>query len=382
MTERIHYDNALVEPPTRLNPVTLATSLSKRRNALLGKFSTNLTIRYTPFVSTQTAGTVAFGVAQSPETTLHSISALSPSYTGPIWKPAQLNVPKSLLNVREWATSETNSYYLVVAGAGGNITITCTLHLQVAQQDKAYYTYDKFEDLPYLTTTCYVGPRLEGMSLICGMPINPDEWGGIGQVINIDLTRATGKTTTSSHIVCTPETKSYVAVQYAFGTQHKFEYDAYNAGLEWMPSTDVFYNYEDTGPPWGATRVAIVGRWRPIAGSPQGWCSIKPKSIRTTINGNAGTFWYPYTILLLYYHYPGVNIYDDSFKPGIYVHTKRVMPRPPGLAEPNEAQYIPMMMATMQALWSRYWYPDSTPLQTLQFTRAKQALEDWPTTEM
>lgn len=381
MTERIHYDNALVEPPTRLNPVTLAATLSKRGNALLGKFSTNVTVRYTPYVSTQTAGTVAIGISHTPESTLHSISALSPSYTGPIWKPAQLNIPKALLNTQNWATSETGSYYLVVAGSGGNITITCTVQLQVAQQDKSYYSYDKFEELPYLTTTCYVGPRLEGFSLVCGMPLDPNEWGGYGQTINVDLTRASGRTT-SSQAVCTPETKYYIAVMFSFGSQHKLEYDAYNASFEWHDTFDTLYNYEDQGPPWGATRVGITGKWRPVAGSTQGWCSVKGKSIRTTVNGSAYTFWYPYTILILYYYYPGIRIYDDAFKPGIRVQTKRILPRPPGLAQPNESQYIPLMMATIQALWSRYWYPESTPLQTLQFSRAKQALEDWPTTDI
>lgn len=202
-------------------------------------------------MSTQTAGTVAFGVSKTPETTLHSISALSPSYSGPIWRPAQLNIPKTLLNIQEWATAETTSYYLVAAGSGGNFTITCTLNLQVAQQDKAYYTYDRFEDLPYLTTLCYVGPRLEGFSLACGMALDINNWGGVGQVMNIDLTTGSGKTTMSSTGFCTPEEKSYIAVMFAFTRYVELDYNAYNDDQEWHAASDIIWVYTDKGPAWG-----------------------------------------------------------------------------------------------------------------------------------
>lgn len=381
MTERLHYDRVVVEPPLRLNPVTLATLLSRRHAALSGKFLTNVTVRYNPSVSTETAGTVAFGLSRLPDTTLQQISALSPNYVGSVWKPATLNIEKSLLNTQDWLTSRSASLYLVAHNSQGTFTITCTIRLLVTQSDKAYYTYDEYEQLPLLTTSCYVGPRLEGFSLACGAPDNLKTYNGNGVVINVDMTRATARTTRSSYGLLTPSSKTYLGVVFSLTGHYRWTFDSANRSMRWINSNHTLWSFNAQSPPTGAMDADDRGSSRVVIGSTAPWCWIESLYEYVNLSGTNFKFWYPYAVLVLYYYYPGVNIQNPDFRPSLRVHTRSLLPSPPGNAQPDKEQEVPLFMALMQALWSAYWHPDLDPLQKLQFTAAKRALEDWPTTE-
>lgn len=382
MTERIHYDGAVVDLPLPLNPIILTTLLSNRRVAAQGRFVTNILVRYHPDVSTETAGTVAFAVSRLSSTNLQAISACVPSYTGPVWKPAQLNIPHSLVNVQEWLTENTPTLFLVADGARGNFTITCTIKLLISLADKAYTAYDPYEQLSYLTTQCYVGPVLEGFSLVSCMAIDLNKWRGTGMVINVDMTNAGGRTTNSRQGLRTPRDKCYIAVLFGCGSIYDWKYYGDNNAYSWHTNTDVMWSYDNTSPPTGQVSVSQLGSWRPVVGSTQEWAWIDTDTVYTTVNGNAMTFYYPCSYVVLYYYYAGVNIFDPTFRPMLLAHPGSKVPLPPGLARPNTRQYIPLFMTKMQALWSPYWKPVRDIQQNAQLEQAKASLECWPVTSL
>lgn len=380
MTERIHYSDAIVTPPTHLNPVLLANALSDRSTAALARFKTNVLIRYLPNVSTETAGTVAFAVAKVPHTALSTIAALQPSHTGPVWKPATLNIPKSLLNLQSWATADSECLYLVAANAQGSFAITTTLALASTTSKAHALTADPMIQLGRLSTVAFVGPRLEGFSLVCAAPDSPLTWTGEGISMNVDLTRATGNSTfAKSKGLRTPDNKPYIAVRFGMGSAYQYNYTTQNRDYDWRSSLQL-YSYDSRNAPTGGITQTFVASWRPIHGSTNWWCDVRPHDYVQVINGVNYVMYRPLCLLVLYYYYPGIDIFRYDFSPKLLAHPEELLPVPPGQATPMKEQSIPLLMGTLQLLWSPYWLPIQERQQVEQLTNAKTALLDWPVT--
>ena len=191
MTERLFIDACVVTLPLQLSPVTIASKLAPRSPQAQGRFLTAVSVRYQPNVSTATSGVVALGLTTEPNATIKTIAANEPNHIGPVWKPATIILPRDRLNLQEWSTQETPSLYLVGVNLAGHVTITCTLQLTlVTSWPLPAPPPNPLDQLAELDTTAYVGPVLEGFSLVCCAPYTlQPQWKGVGQVINIDLTR-------------------------------------------------------------------------------------------------------------------------------------------------------------------------------------------------
>lgn len=380
MTERIHYSDAIVTTPLALNPVQLANTLSNRKTVTLGRFKTNLLIRYLPNVSTETTGSVAFAVSQTPHTTLASIAAVQPSYVGPVWRPAILNIPKSLLNLQSWLAADSRSLYLVAANAQGSFSITTTLALATSTNKPEAPIPDPMLELGTLSTVAYVGPRLEGFSLVCCAPNNVGAWTGDGLAMNIDLTRATGKSTLASYGLRTPDNKPYVAVRFGMSSSYKWNYTTNNKSYSWKANTQL-YSYSNRDPPTSALAASYHGSWRTINGSTSWWCDVRPTSSTGVVNGGSFTWYVPMCLLVLYYHFPNTDIFDPLFDPELFAHPGLRLPDPSGDAVVAAQQRVPMLMGILQQLWSPWWNPVNDPFQVNQLQHAKTALLSWPTTQ-
>lgn len=378
MTERIHYDSARIKPPFLLNPVTIANLLSGGRQISQGTFVTNLVIRYHPDVSTTTPGTVAFGLSTSILTTPQEIAATSPSYAGAIWQPAILNVPKSTVNTQTWMSANSPALYLVASAVTGSFSLTCTIKL--VSTLLAPVSLSPREELERLSLLTYVGPQLEGFSLVCCIPQYIDQWQGNGLVLNVDLTRAKGNTTTSNYGLATPNNKDYVAVVFGCSPYATWNYNSQNSSASWKDYTRCIWQYNYRDLPSGAPPATYYGSWRPIKGSTSWWCDIRPATAGATINGSIFRTYQAIAIVVLYYYYPNTDVFASDFLPGIQANPGLIMPEPPGQAQPEQPTYVPLLMATTQLLWSPYWEPTLTEDQLVRFSTAKQYLQDWPAT--
>lgn len=380
MTERVHYSEAPVTLPLPLNPVQLAEKLSNRTTVTLGRFKTNLLIRYLPNVSTETAGSVAFSVSKTLHTSFASIAAVYPSYVGPVWKPATLNVSKSILNLQSWSTADSECLYLASSAAQGTFTLTTTLSLvSSTAREEVDEPDDPYIDLAEISTVGFVGPRLEGFSLVCCAPSDLTDWRGDGVSINVDLTSAKALCSTAAIGLKTPTTKQYIGVRFGMSSSYNMTYDRRNRGFSWSSDSQLYSFRKDTAV--AAIEPTFFAQWRKIDGNPSGWAFIETSRTWEVVNGSRFEYYVPMCLLILYYHYPGTDIFDSNFKPGIIANPGRLMPLPPGAAVPEKIQSVPMLMGILQSLWSPYWKPLLDNEQFTRFEKAKQALLEWPVVE-
>lgn len=389
MTERLFIDACVVTLPLRLSPVDIASKLSPRSPQAQGRFLTTVNVRYQPNVSTATAGVVALGLTTDPSATLRTIAANEPHHIGPVWKPATLLLPKDRINLQDWSTQGAPALYLVGVNMRGSISITCTLQLTLVASwppplPPPPPPPDPIEQLVSIDTQAFVGPVLEGFSLVCCAPnVLQPQWKGVGQVINIDLTRANGSSSTSSYGLRTPETKPYVAVRYGFGANFKYNYNSNNTTYSWQSNSQVIYGYTDQNGQQSAVPVSYYASWRPIRGSTGWWCDVRPSLTQVVLGGQTFDWYYPMCQLILYYYFPSVNIFASDFTPGVYCLPNDTLPCPPGAAEANKPQLVPLNMGKMQQFWSRFWHPNfalanlGNELQ-YRFTQAKYAFTQWP----
>lgn len=385
MTERLFVDACVVTLPLKLSAVSIANHLSPRSPQAQGRFLTAVQVRYQPNVSTETAGLVALGLTTTEDADLHTISANYPNYIGPVWKPASLQLPKERINLQDWAPLGAPSLYLVGHNVNGHVTITCTIQLTLAVTwPLPPAPVDPLKSLPELDTQAYVGPVLEGFSLVCCAPTTlQPEWGGVGQVINIDMTRARGHTTTSTYGLATPNNRPYIAVRYGFGSSFEYRYNTANSAYSWKSNTQVVYSYTNKDASTSALAIKYYASWRPIQGSTEWWCDVRPSKQQFVLGGNTFNWYVPMTQLVLYYYFPEVDVFDTAFTPGVRCVPASVLPCPPGDAIANKPQLVPLNMGRNQQLWSWWWQPDfgaDTAGKELQyrFTEAKYALTKWP----
>lgn len=375
MTERLHISEALLAPHASLNPVRLVHALSRRHDVTLGKFRTNLLIRYLPNVSTETAGSVAFAASPTPHSTLSAIAALQPSYTGPVWRPATLNVPKTLLNTQSWLAADSESFYLAAAGHKGTFTITVTLSLTTTTIVRS-----PLYELTTLDLHAYVGPRLEGFSLAFVGPENVARWRGGGIVMNVDLTRGLGRSKDISQGFVTPDNKPYVAVRFGTTGAYTFTVNSQNSNYFWN-EVQMLDHYVNLPAPPGAITGLYFGTWRPIHGSTDYWARVQSKAYSVLVDANYGPridTYYTYGILILYYSYPNVDIFSETFSPFVPATHGNKVPNPSGNVNAHKEATLSPLRGVIPTLWSPYWLPLQNPTILDQLARSKDALMDWP----
>lgn len=235
--------------------------------------------------------------------------------------------------------------------------------------------------LTTVNTHCYFGPILAGFSLVGCMPQfdTANVWKGVGSVININLRDGSG-VTTGNRYIRTPEQKNYVAVRYGFGSNFNYTYSTSNKSYSWKSNSNVVEKYTTRTDPSETAPVSYWGSWRPVKGSTSWWAEINPTSQSGMINGVYTTIFYPCAQLIMYYEYPGVDIFSTTFRPYINIEPGNKLPCPSGTMVPNKLQSLPLNHSLLQVVWNPAWRPqlDDHPWVTNMFETSKTEFEAWP----
>lgn len=381
MTTRIVVDRLVVDQfPFVLNPVRILDELVGVSFAQDARFHVSLVVRYTPSVSTSTPGQAFFSASIASSTQPATIAAHSPSVCTPVWKGCELIVPKDLLNPQRRTTSSQQWLYLNAAGFQGTVDISTTILATVLTLRRAV---NPVKDLQTLFTQCYVGPILAGFSLVFCLPqyLQPS-WTGRGYAMNYDMRAGRGITGNNLYIK-TPGNKDYVAIVIGSGGVYDWKFQE---GVP-TPSFKTFkefvweYDNKESGSNNGMA-PNYFGSWTAIRGSANWWAEIRPRYTEYNIGGNYIKWYYPVTMLILYYEYPGVDVFDRRFEPSIKCDPDDV-PCPSAGQGVQYPSRVPLSNATMQCLWNPHWKPtvrDSTEGIELtdEFSSAKDYLLRWP----
>lgn len=383
MTDRIVVERLILPSlPFELNPLRIAKELLAQQSATQARFLTSITARYTPNVSASTPGQTILCASQEPAGNYNKAASAACKVIRPVWKGFALVIPKDLLSFESWSRAGTPHLWLSAIGAEGTVDISCTI--RAVSQPLISLPLTPDEKLVRISTQAYVGPILAGFSLVGGLPYSPQpSWTGIGQVINVDLMDATG-TTTSTRYVRTPENRNYVAVLYGFGSTMDYVLNSSNKPYRWKSWNDVLWDYDfQSNDSWYNTGVAYVGTWRPIVGNTSWWLEANARKTEVVLGGTRVTWYYPLAHLILYYYFPGVDIFADDFTPTLTAHPGDAIPCPPGNAEANKLQMLPLATHRLVSLWNASWNPvlDSIVAGTQQryvLAKYKQGITEWP----
>lgn len=374
MSVRLVCDRLIVdELPFKLDPLHIATRLLPANSCGEATFASSVIVRYTPNVSSETPGQTVLAVFTRGVSTVREAHAAACKVISPIWKSSSLVIPKDLLRFEDWSRSSQPSLWLSCVNPLGTVDISCTI--KCAVQFKLTPTPTLEERISTLTTKCFLGPVLSGFSFIGCMPSKVSAtWGGNGNVININLKNGTG-ITTGNRWIRTPETRDYVAVRYGFGNSFGYSYTSANQKYSWQSFSYVLSKYTNAVPAPGSADVYFTGSWRPIKGSTSWWAEINPTKETST-----GPYYHPCAQLILYYEYPGINVFSPDFTPSIRVRPGDMLPCPPGTMLPNLEQNLPLNHSRLQIAWNAGWKPQLTnsPFAVEMFQEAKEDFTAWP----
>lgn len=374
MSARIVCDRLIIpELPFKLDPYLILNALAPGKHCGLATFVSSVTVRYTPNVSSETPGQTVLAASTRGINSVREAHAAACKVISPIWKGASLVIPRDLLRFEDWSRNAQSSLWLSCVNVQGTVDISCTI--KCAVQFKLPTTPTITDRLTSLNTQCYLGPVLAGFSLVGSMPqIESGTWSGAGNVINIDLKDGTGKTTGNRYIR-TPEKRNYVAVRYGIGSV-EYVYTTANKNYSWNDYPDVVSKYISADPASGSANVFYTGSWRPIKGSTSWWAEVNTRKHTT----GGVTRSYPCAQLILYYEYPGVDIFSPKFTPAIRVHPGDLLPCPSGNMSPNQEQKLPLNQSRLQVAWNTAWNPvlTNSPLLAELFENAKKEFTAWP----
>lgn len=386
MSARVVCDRLVVpDQHFPLHPLTIIDALTNARWCSEATFATSVTVRYTPNVSSDTPGQVILAVSRGVTTTPAAAYASACKAIAPVWKSLHLVVPKELLNFQRWTREQSSHLWLSCLGVAGSVDISCTIRCVTQLQLPRTVLPSLTDRVSRLETNCYLGPILAGFSYV-GLMVNSAQsiasfyWPGNGQVININLKNGEG-VTTGNRFIRTPENRNYVAVRYGFGSSFDYVYTSANKQYDWKTWKDTLSSYTAKSDLAYAVPVSYYGSWRPIKGSTTWWAEINPKSTRVSEGqpSTIHTYYHPCTQLILYYEYPGVDIFAPKFKPSIEVTPGDDLPCFSGTAVPNKTQKLPLHVSFLQTVWSPYWNPNlKLPGQLSLFEAAREELTAWP----
>lgn len=378
MSARLVCDRLILnELPFKLDPLQLATRLLPANSCGEATFDSSVTVRYTPNVSSETPGQTVIAAFTRSVSTVREAHAAACKVISPVWKSASLVIPKDLLRFEDWSRGAQPSLWLSCVNVQGTVDISCTI--KCAVQFTLTPTPRLEDSLTTLNTNCYLGPVLAGFSFVGSMPqIQTGNWSGAGNVININLKDGTGKTTGNRYIR-TPEARNYVAVRYGIGSA-SYVYTTANKDYSWNSQSSVLSQYTNANPASGSANVFYTGSWRPIKGSTSWWAEVNTEKHSTVSNGVTTTRYYPCAQLILYYEYPGVDIFSPDFTPAIRVHPGDLLPCPSGNMSPNQEQQLPLNHSRLQMAWNAGWKPvlTNSPLAVEMFENAKEEFIAWP----
>lgn len=379
MSARLVCDRLIIhELPLKLDPLQIATQLLPANSCGEATFVSSVTVRYTPNVSSETPGQTVLAVFTRGISTVREAHAAACKVISPVWKGASLVIPKDLLRFEDWSRSTQPSLWLSCVNVQGIVDVSCTIKCVVQ------FTLNpmrRVEDsLTTINTNCYLGPVLAGFSFTGSMPaIQFGTWSGGGNTININLKDGSGKTT-SNRYIRTPESRDYVAVRYAIGSAD-YVYTTANKKYSWKSYSYVLSKYTTSSPAPGSADVFFTGSWRPIKGSTSWWAEVNAKKQSIVSGGTTKTEYLPCSQLILYYEYPGVDIFSPDFAPAIRVHPGDLLPCPAGNMSPNQEQTLPLNHSRLQMAWNAGWKPvlTNSPLAVEMFENAKKEFVAWPT---
>lgn len=384
MSARLVCDRLVLhEFPFKLDPLLIANQLAPANWSGEATFVTAITVRYTPNVSSDTPGQVVLAAFTHGVTTVRDAHAAACKVISPVWKTAVLVIPKDLLRFENWSRSAQPSLWLSAVDVKGMVDISCTLRCASQFKLPPPPQPPSLEDrLTDVRTRCYFGPILAGFSFVGCMPYfqTGNLWGGSGSVININLRDGSG-VSTGNRYIRTPENKNYVAVRYGFGSNFDYVYTSANQNYSWKSSSNVVEKYTSRSDPSGTASVSYTGSWRPIKGNTSWWAEINPHYKNGMLNGVNTTTYYPCSQLIMYYEYPGVNIFSTTFRPHIDIEPGDNLPCPAGTKVPNKLQSLPLNHSLLQVAWNPAWRPylNDFPWVVDMFETAKQEFEAWPT---
>lgn len=376
MSERIYFNEAVIEGDLALNPVNLISLLKGSTTQQRAKFVTDVVIHYRPAVPTSTPGQVYLAYREQPAPPHFLPTACKPLYVGPVWKKGFLRIKRDLVAAQQWLTAGDTTPWLIVRGVKGNVTITCT----VLALQYSVIPPPPPEQLEDINTEAWAGPVLAGFSLVFyGADMPQTNAGGV--CMTIDLRKGTGKMTTNLWIQ-TPETKPYLCVRYGtFPSGCTFTYNSDNQGITWKSYTHVLYSMSTISSNLGYI-PNYYASWAPIHGSASWWLETRAGGYR--IEGAGGNAWRPYNMLFLYYDYGDVNIFDSSFVPSVTILPSAEQPTPSPGFKPGEVQQLPLHVSKMPSLISRFWNLSMDPLygsevQLLKrLDQLKEQVVSWP----
>lgn len=369
----------LTELPFKLDPQLIANTLIRSDCCSEATFASSVTVRYTPNVSSETPGQTVLAVFTRSVNSVREAHAAACKAISPIWKGTSLVIPKDLLRFEDWSRSSQPSLWLSCVNVQGTVDISCTI--KCAVQFKLTPMPTSVDRLITLDTKCYLGPVLAGFSLVGCMPMlqTGSVWPGVGNVINISLKDGTGYATGNRYIR-TPEARDYVAVRYGFGSKFDYVYTTANKEYSWRTYSSVVSKFNSTSSMNGAVEISYYGSWRPIKGGTNWWAEINPRKENVVSGGVSTPYYYPCAQLILYYEYPGVDIFSPDFVPYLLVHPGDDLPCPAGSMSPNEEQKLPLNHSRLQMTWNPAWRPVliNEPLALDMFVKAKQEFTSWP----
>lgn len=379
MSERIFFNAAVISGDIELNPVNIITALKGSITQQRARFCTDLVVHYHPAVPSSTPGQVYLAFREQPAPLEYLPTACQPMYTGPVWRKGFLRIRKSLITPQEWLTANDPCPWLLVRGANGNVTITCTI---TALQ---YSTIPPPlpEQLEDINTEAWAGPVLAGFSLVfygADMPqTNP---GGV--CMTVDLQKGTGIMTDNLYIR-TPDNQPYLCVRYGtFPSGCTFRYDTTNQGITWKSNTHVLYSMQTITSNLGYLPTYYAS-WAAIHGSTSWWVETRAGEYR--IEGAGGNAWRPYNMLYLYYDYGNVNIFDPNFVPSVTILPSAEQPTPTPGFKPGEVQQLPLHVSKLSSLISKWWNLSMDPTYgteeqlLVRLDDLKQQIITWPVNE-
>lgn len=376
MSERIFFNEAVITGDVSLNPVSLIATLKGSVTQQRAKFLTDVVIHYHPSVPASTPGQVYLAYREQPAPLDYLPVACKPLFVGPVWKKGFLRIKRDLVSAQQWLTLGDSTPWLLVRGAQGTITLTCTvLALQYSVIPPPLP-----EQLEDINTEAWAGPILAGLSLVFyGADMPQTNAGGV--CMTIDFKKGTGVMTNNLYIR-TPETKPYLCVRYGtFPSGCTFTYSSKNQGISWKSNSHVIYSMATISSNLGYI-PNYYASWAAINGSASWWLETRAGSYR--IEGAGGNAWRPYNMLFLYYDYGDVDIFDSKFVPSVTILPSAEQPSPSPGFKPGEVQQLPLHVSKMPSLISKYWNLSMDPTYGTQvqlldrLEELKQQIVSWP----
>lgn len=148
----------------------------------------------------------------------------------------------------------------------------------------------------------------------------------------------------------------------------------------WKSYSSIVSDYTQGNSIAGIANVSYYGSWRPIKGSKSWWAEINPEKVNVVAGGVSTPHYYPCAQLILYYEYPGVDIFSSDFAPYLRIRPGDMLPCPSGTMLPNKEQKLPLNQSRLQMAWNPWWRPilTNSPLVVELFEKAKEDFTAWP----